>query len=91
MEDEVWQDREIKFDQAPVIQKLRRGEFQIDSINAVFIKVLLLESGNIRGKFDRSIASRSPSYFVSLAEMNPSPAPSDRWKTRRGTMVRGEC
>eukprot|EP00392_Amoebophrya_sp_AT5.2_P011561 g11640.t1 len=32
---EVWQDREIKFDQAPSVHKLRKGEFQIDSINAV--------------------------------------------------------
>ncbi|CAD7948221.1 unnamed protein product [Amoebophrya sp. A120] len=33
--EEVWQDREIKFDQNPQVQKLRKGEFQIDSINAV--------------------------------------------------------
>mmetsp|Transcript_24686 Transcript_24686/g.73426 ORF Transcript_24686/g.73426 Transcript_24686/m.73426 type:complete len:344 (-) Transcript_24686:57-1088(-) len=33
--EEVWQDREIKFDQAPQALKLRKGEFQIDSINSV--------------------------------------------------------
>lgn len=33
--EEVWQDREIKFDQQPSALKLRRGEFQIDSINSV--------------------------------------------------------
>lgn len=33
--EEVWQDREIKFDQQPSVLKLRRGEFQIDSINSV--------------------------------------------------------
>lgn len=33
--DEVWQDREIKFDQQPQALKLRKGEFQIDSINSV--------------------------------------------------------
>ncbi|CAD7959316.1 unnamed protein product [Amoebophrya sp. A25] len=33
--EEVWQDREIRFDSAPQIHKLRKGEFQIDSINAV--------------------------------------------------------
>lgn len=33
--EEVWQDREIKFDQPAFNLKLRRGEFQIDSINAV--------------------------------------------------------
>eukprot|EP00439_Symbiodinium_sp_Y106_P087124 s181_g40.t1 len=31
----VWQDREIKFDQMPQLLKLRKGEFQIDSINSV--------------------------------------------------------
>lgn len=34
-DDEVWQDREIKFDQHVGVQKLRKGEFEIDSINAV--------------------------------------------------------
>merc|ERR1712032_555769 len=33
--DEVWQDREIKFDQQPSVLRLRRGEFQVDSINSV--------------------------------------------------------
>jgi Bardet-Biedl syndrome 5 protein len=33
--EEVWQDREIKFDQAPGVLRLRKGEFQIDSINSV--------------------------------------------------------
>merc|ERR1719378_1064587 len=33
--EEVWQDREIKFDQQPSALKLRKGEFQIDSINSV--------------------------------------------------------
>jgi len=33
--EEVWQDREIKFDQLPQALRLRKGEFQIDSINAV--------------------------------------------------------
>lgn len=33
--EEVWQDREIKFDQAPSSLKLRKGEVQIDSINSV--------------------------------------------------------
>lgn len=33
--EEVWQDREIKFDQQPSVLRLRRGEFQIDSINSV--------------------------------------------------------
>eukprot|EP00933_Yihiella_yeosuensis_P019643 TRINITY_DN15872_c0_g1_i1.p1 TRINITY_DN15872_c0_g1~~TRINITY_DN15872_c0_g1_i1.p1 ORF type:complete len:345 (-),score=70.10 TRINITY_DN15872_c0_g1_i1:119-1153(-) len=33
--EEVWQDREIKFDQQPQMLKLRKGEFQIDSINSV--------------------------------------------------------
>merc|ERR1719316_95841 len=33
--EEIWQDREIKFDQQPSVLKLRRGEFQIDSINSV--------------------------------------------------------
>jgi len=33
--DEVWQDREIKFDQLPSALKLRKGEFQVDSINSV--------------------------------------------------------
>lgn len=33
--EEVWQDREIKFDQQPQAIKLRKGEFQIDSINSV--------------------------------------------------------
>eukprot|EP00434_Breviolum_minutum_P009003 symbB.v1.2.007927.t3/scaffold495.1/size259991/11 len=35
LQDEVWQDREIKFDQMPQLLKLRKGEFQIDSINSV--------------------------------------------------------
>lgn len=34
-EDDIWQDREIKFDQHVSVQKLRKGEFQIDSINSV--------------------------------------------------------
>eukprot|EP00913_Durusdinium_trenchii_P002943 g2730.t1 len=34
LQDEVWQDREIKFDQMPQLLKLRKGEFQIDSINS---------------------------------------------------------
>jgi len=33
--EEIWQDREIKFDQPPSVLRLRRGEFQIDSINSV--------------------------------------------------------
>lgn len=33
--EEVWQDREIKFDQLPSALRLRKGEKQIDSINAV--------------------------------------------------------
>lgn len=33
--EEIWQDREIKFDQQPSVLQLRRGEFQIDSINSV--------------------------------------------------------
>mmetsp|Transcript_5175 Transcript_5175/g.7215 ORF Transcript_5175/g.7215 Transcript_5175/m.7215 type:complete len:344 (-) Transcript_5175:92-1123(-) len=33
--EEVWQDREIKFDQQPSVLRLRRGEVQIDSINSV--------------------------------------------------------
>lgn len=33
--EEVWQDREIKFDQPSSVLKLRKGEFQIDSINSV--------------------------------------------------------
>merc|ERR1719498_1811559 len=33
--EEVWQDREIKFDQQPSVLRLRKGEFQIDSINSV--------------------------------------------------------
>merc|ERR1719174_473781 len=33
--EEVWQDREIKFDQPGSALKLRKGEFQVDSINSV--------------------------------------------------------
>lgn len=33
--EEIWQDREIKFDQQPSVLRLRKGEFQIDSINSV--------------------------------------------------------
>eukprot|EP00428_Durinskia_dybowskii_P024936 CAMPEP_0170245564 /NCGR_PEP_ID=MMETSP0116_2-20130129/22567_1 /TAXON_ID=400756 /ORGANISM="Durinskia baltica, Strain CSIRO CS-38" /LENGTH=347 /DNA_ID=CAMNT_0010496437 /DNA_START=9 /DNA_END=1052 /DNA_ORIENTATION=+ len=33
--EEVWQDREIKFDQPATSLRLRKGEFQIDSINSV--------------------------------------------------------
>eukprot|EP00746_Dinoflagellata_sp_MGD_P065009 gnl/MRDRNA2_/MRDRNA2_27096_c0_seq1.p1 gnl/MRDRNA2_/MRDRNA2_27096_c0~~gnl/MRDRNA2_/MRDRNA2_27096_c0_seq1.p1 ORF type:complete len:370 (-),score=54.03 gnl/MRDRNA2_/MRDRNA2_27096_c0_seq1:42-1073(-) len=33
--EEIWQDREIKFDQPPAVLRLRRGETQIDSINSV--------------------------------------------------------
>lgn len=33
--EEVWQDREIKFDQPPQAIRLRKGEVQIDSINSV--------------------------------------------------------
>lgn len=33
--DEIWQDREIKFDQPPQVIKIRPGEIQIDSINSV--------------------------------------------------------
>jgi len=33
--EEVWQDREIKFDQQPSILRPRKGEFQVDSINSV--------------------------------------------------------
>jgi Bardet-Biedl syndrome 5 protein len=33
--DEVWQDREIKFDQPQSALKLRKGEVEIDSINSV--------------------------------------------------------
>jgi len=32
---EIWQDREIKFDQQPSGLKLRKGEVQVDSINSV--------------------------------------------------------
>jgi len=33
--EEIWQDREIKFDQPPSVLRLRPGEKQIDSINSV--------------------------------------------------------
>lgn len=34
-EDDVWQDREIRFDSPPCQMQCRKGEVMIDSINSV--------------------------------------------------------